>query len=84
MKQRRKWRRKNKPKMDQLVFDVLHHIANQPATVVASKTWVSPGTISKWRRGYENGGTRYPQAITLQAVAEVAGFELKLVKREDT
>lgn len=55
-----KFNRPVRPEYDRAVFEVLHALAGVPATQIAKKTWVSAGTISKWRRGPKFGGTRYP------------------------
>lgn len=75
-----KFNRPVRPEYDRAVFEVFHALAGVPATQIAKKTWVSAGTISKWRRGPKFGGTRYPQHATMSAVAKVAGLKWVLVE----
>lgn len=75
-----KFNRPVRPEYDRAVFEVLHALAGVPSTQIAKKTWVSAGTISKWRRGPKFGGTRYPQHATMAAVAKVAGLKWVLVE----
>ena len=75
----RKWKRLEKPEYDRDVHRVLNALAGMSANKIAKQTWVSAGTIAKWRLGYENGGTRHPQHSTLSAVAAVAGLRFTLV-----
>jgi transposase len=77
---KRRWKRTEKPEYDRVVHDVLHNLAGVPAAQIAKHTWVSPTTISNWRKGYENGGVRHPQYVTLNAVAKVAGMEFILTQ----
>lgn len=83
MQRKRKWKRAEKPEYDVTVHGVLNALSGIPATQIAAHTWVSAGTISKWRLGYEFGGTRHPQHSTLAAVARVAGMEFKLVQSNE-
>lgn len=76
---KKKWRRVVRPEYDHMVFDVLHALEGRKATEIANATWVSPSTIRKWRKGPVLGGTRYPQHMTLAAVAAVAGLKFVLV-----
>lgn len=69
----------HRPDRDRTIFAVLHAIQGRKASEVASKTYVSASTIAKWRRRVEDGGTRYPQHHTLEAVARVAGLKFALV-----
>ena len=68
-----------RPEYDRAVFEVLHAIRGRSALSISKLCYVSPGTISKWRRGHKYGGTRYPQHHTLAAVAKVAGLKWILV-----
>lgn len=79
---KRIWTRPQRPLYDRTVHEVLHLVRNSTAAEIGRQTWVSPSTIRRWRLGYEHGGTRHPQFETLKAVAEVAGFEFKLVKKD--
>lgn len=72
-----------RPEYDRAVFEVLHAIRGRSAREIASQTYVSAGTISKWRRGPKYGGTRYPQHHTLSAVAKVAGLRWVLEEDEE-
>lgn len=80
---KRRWKRPEKPEYDAAVFDVLHGLQGIPATKIAEQTWVSASTISKWRRGYEHGGTRHPTHSCLSAIARVAGMEFKLTQSNE-
>lgn len=75
-----KFNRPIRPEYDRAVFEVLHVIRGRSANSISKLTYVSPGTISKWRRGPKFGGTRYPQHHTLAAVAKVAGLKWVLVE----
>jgi len=48
---------------------------------VAKRSGLSPTTIANWRKGWKNGGTRFPQRWALAAVAAVAGLEWQLVPK---
>jgi transposase-like protein len=80
MKRRGKHPGRHRPEYDNAIHDVLHNLRDRSAAAIARDTWVSPSTINNWRKGYENGGTRYPQHTTLSAVARVAGLEFKLIR----
>ena len=80
-------KRIHRPEQDRLVFEVLRLIREMsPADVAKRASYgrgmgrVSAQTIRKWRLPVKDGGTRYPQAITLQAVARAAGCELRFVR----
>lgn len=73
---------KGRPEYDRAIFEVLHAIRDLTSKEVAAKTYVSAKTIDNWRRGWRNGGTRYPQHHTLAAVAAVVGLEYKLTSIE--
>lgn len=77
MKKRRKWSRPVKPDYDRKVFTVLRMIkqSGKKDSEIAKECFVSSSTIRNWRRGYQNGGTRYGSSICLDAVARVCGFE---------
>ena len=68
-----------RPEYDRAVFEVLHAIRGRSALSISKLCYVSPGTISKWRRGPKFGGTRYPMHHTLSAVAKVAGLKWVLI-----
>lgn len=71
-----------RPEYTRATFEVLHAIRDMTPGEVASKCYVSASTIYKWRRGWQNGGTKYPQHHTLLAVARVAGLTFKLVPHD--
>lgn len=79
---KRKWKRSVKPQQDHLLHKVLNALAQQgiKPSEVSKRSFLAASTIRKWQLGYENGGTRYPQGVTLQAAANVAGFTLELVR----
>ena len=68
-----------RPEYTRATFEVLHAIRDMSPGEIAGKCYVSASTIYKWRKGWNNGGTRYPQHHTLLAVARVAGLTFKLV-----
>ena len=77
-KRQKKWKGpQTKPHVDRAVFDVLHAIVGRKATEVASHTYVRAQTIRNWR----THKVRHPQHHTLNAVAEVAGLEFRLVNK---
>lgn len=82
MKRRRKFIN-TCPEYTRATFEVLHAIRDMTPAEVASKCYVSASTIYKWRKGWKNGGTKYPQHHTLMAVARVAGLKFKLVPADD-
>jgi transposase-like protein len=71
-----------RPERDREVFKLLHEIQGISATKLARKAKISPGTISKWRRRIQDGGTRYPQHYTMAAVARAIGMKYELVEIE--
>jgi len=71
--------RKSRPDHDRAIFTVLHAIRDMKPSEIAAKSFVSASTIYKWRKGWQNGGTRFPQHMTLAAVARIAGFKWELV-----
>lgn len=75
----KKSKRLHRPEQDIAIFQVLRAIRGIPAKDVAAKTFVSAGTISRWRQAK----TKYPHHLTLAAVARVAGLEFKLVPIDD-
>lgn len=76
----RKWRRRIKPDHDVDVFELLHALAGRSHSDVARSTYISPTTVSRIRKGYKYGGTRYPQHITMKGLAAAAGLEYRLVR----
>ena len=76
--------RKSRPEYDRAIFEVLHAIKDMKASQVSAKTFVSQTTIYKWRKGWQNGGTRFPQHVTLAAVARMAGFKWELVAMDES
>ena len=76
----RKWKRKIKPDHDSDVFELLHALAGRTHAEVSRATYVAAGTVSKIRKGYKYGGTRYPQHMTMKGLAQAAGLEYKLVR----
>jgi hypothetical protein len=70
---------KVRPERDRLVFEVLHALAGKTPKEISERCFVSPTTIRKWRTPLDQGGTRYPQAITLAAAAATVGLKLSLV-----
>lgn len=75
--------RKARPDHDRAIFAVLHAIKDMKASEVAKKSFVSASTVYKWRKGWQNGGTRFPQHMTLAAVARIAGFKWELVAMDE-
>lgn len=75
----KKSKQPHRPERDMAIHQVLRAIRGIPAKDVAAKTFVSAGTITRWRQAR----TRYPHHLTLAAVARVAGLEFKLVPIDD-
>jgi hypothetical protein len=63
---------------DRLTFDVLRACRGENNTQAAAGV-VSPSTIANWRKPVDKGGTRFPQAITLNAVLHAHGKKLGIV-----
>lgn len=63
---------------DRLVFEVLRSVRGLSNSEAAG-TACSPATIRNWRLPLSSGGTRYPRAITLNAVLHAHGKKLGVV-----
>lgn len=63
---------------DRLVFEVLHSVRGMDCKEAAGNA-CAPGTIRNWRLPLSRGGTRYPRAITLNAVLHAHGKKLGVV-----
>ncbi len=63
---------------DRLVFEVLRSVRGLSNTEAAGDA-VAPGTIAAWRRPLRDGGTKYPRAISLNAVLHAHGKKLGVV-----
>jgi hypothetical protein len=63
---------------DRLVFEVLRSVKGLSNTEAAS-TACAPATIAAWRRPLSQKGTRYPRAITMNAVLHAHGKKLGVV-----
>lgn len=80
------------PTRDRLVFEVLHELAGLRAVDIArassdeaqadkSRATVSPATVRKWRLRPQDGGTRYPQSVKLDAALAIVGKKLGIVRK---
>lgn len=65
---------------DRDVFDVLKVIRDYGAREVADKSGVSTGTVYKWRKPIDQGGTRFPRYHTMQLILTAFGHKFKVVK----
>ena len=68
-------KRKARPDFDRSMVEVLKAIRDLTPTEVSrmSKGGVAASTVRKWRLGWNNGGTRFPQAYTLNEAAKAIG-----------
>lgn len=80
---KRKIVRLHRPERDRAIFAVLRSLRGMSNAEISAKSGVSAQTIAKWRAPVATGGTKYPQFITLQAVAKACGMEFRLVERND-
>jgi hypothetical protein len=70
-----------KPTRDQITFEVLRLLRDQPAASVARVAGISSSTISKLRRGPRAGGTRYPQNLTIDLILESQGYHRPIIRK---
>ena len=63
---------------DRLTFETLRACRGESNKDAAGGV-VSPSTIANWRRPVRDGGTRFPQAITLNAVLHAHGKKLGII-----
>lgn len=68
-----------RPERDRLIFEVLRVIKGEKNSV-AARGAVSPSTIASWRRPLSAGGTRYPQALSLDRVLRAHGKKLGITE----
>lgn len=70
------WSNTIKPDHDREVFTVLRMVreSGKTDTEICRQAGISPQTLKNWRKGYLNGGTRYPSGINLSLVAQAAGY----------
>lgn len=91
MKQPKRKYRNISPSRDRLVFEVLHALRGIKAgdiqeasitfaTEYKDRATVSASTISRWRKPLNKGGTRYPQAVKLDAALSIVGKKLGIVE----
>lgn len=75
-KMQKTWKRAILPDHDRDVFVVLRMVKESGMSdrEVAIKSGISPHTIANWRKGYKNGGTRYPSNVRLENVATACGY----------
>lgn len=68
-------KRRARPDYDRSMVEVLKAIKDLSPQDVSrlSKGGVAAETIRKWRLGWNNGGTRFPQAYTLNEAAKAIG-----------
>lgn len=67
---------KIKPGHDRLIFEILHDLRGQTCAELAAKSFLCSQTFFRLRQGPAHGGTRYPQGVTLQELARLAGGRL--------
>lgn len=74
--QTRKWKKAVKPEFDREVFTILRMIklSGKSDKELSLESSIAVSTIRKMRIGYKYGGTRYPRSITLQLLAQAAGY----------
>lgn len=63
-----------KPTRDQITFDLLRLIRDQPDSKVARAAGLSPSTLRRLRLGPSAGGTRYPQNLTIDLILHSQGY----------
>lgn len=75
----RGWR----PDRDAAVFAVIHELRGQSPGDLARATGMSPATFRKWRKPPRDGGTRYPQHISLERALSAVGKKFTIVDKDD-
>ena len=85
MKSKRKWKKEVKPLYDRQVFTVcqMMHRSGMKHSEIAAQSGVSVPTLKNWRKGYKEGGTRYPASWRLDAVAKACGYRRAWVHADD-
>lgn len=71
--------RPGRPERDKAVFELLRAMRGLRNCEIAKKTFVSPSTISNLR----TRRTRYPQHLTMVAIAEAIGMQYTLTEKQD-
>lgn len=79
MSKRQKIKTPERPERDQMVFALLRLLRGKNHSQAVKGTYISPQTVANMRRPMSEGGTRYPRADTIRALAEAHGASLQLV-----
>jgi hypothetical protein len=71
-----------RPERDAAVFEVLKHLSGLKPAELSSRSGLARSTIRKWYKRPADGGTRYPQHISLTAALAAVGKKFTITDED--